>query len=299
MGFETESYERHQKSFDEARSEKELAKYKNWFDVKTTDLWRHQRMLSVLDPFLKHEAGAFWLTVGDGRFGTSATYISTHGGKALASDIDVRRLEQAKQHHLLHDYRYANAEQLPFADEQFDYAYCKQAYHHFQRPALAIYEMLRVARRAIILTEPNDFVPPPLTRAVLQRTKHFLKRLTGKKISHHDAGNYEPIGNYIYSISVRDFEKMALGLNLPAIAYKRFYDIYFDGVENEPFSSKAPLYRKIKSRIAVGKIKTWLGINYPNNIQMIVFKSLPSNEILKSLKADGYTFVELASNPYV
>ncbi len=299
MGLEEKSYRIHAHSFDKLDAEQELSTYKNWFDRSTTDLWRHTRMLSVLLPFLENQKNSSWLTVGDGRFGTSAMYIDRMGGKALASDIDLNLLQVAKENSMIRDFAYANAEKLPFADESFDYAYCKQSYHHFPRPALAVYEMLRVSKRAIVFTEPHDFSPSPVLRTVLQKIKHGLKTISGKTNTHHDTGNYEPIGNYIYTISVREFEKMAQGLGLPCIAYKRFNDIYFSGVEKEIFSEQATLYKKIKRAMAIKKTIEFLGLAFPNTIQMVVFKTMPENKVLDAFKRDGYTIVRFSPNPYL
>lgn len=299
MGFEENSYRLHERSYEGSAIEKELSVYRNWFDNPTTDLWRHSRMLSVLDPFLRSDQGAGWLTVGDGRFGTSGIYINRNGGKALATDIDISLLEVARQNGMIPDYAYANAEKLPFGDEQFQYAYCKQSYHHFPRPVLAVYEMLRVSQKAVIFTEPHDFVPTPFMRSLLQKIKHLLKKITGRGIVHHDTGNYEDIGNYVYSISVREFEKIALGLNLPAIAFKRFSDVYIAGVEHELQSESAPLYKKIRSELLFTKLKAQLGLGGPNTIQMIVFKQRPDQAVEKSLKQDGYTVVHFSPNPYI
>ncbi|MES2679852.1 MAG: class I SAM-dependent methyltransferase [Bacteroidota bacterium] len=279
--------------------EKELQVYKNWFDKTTTDIWRHVRMLSVLDPFLEHHKNASWVTIGDGRFGTSSTYIQRKGGKTLATDINVTLLEVAKQNQMIPEFAYANAEALPFKDDQFDYAYCKQAYHHFSKPTLAVYEMLRVSKRAIIFTEPHDFAPAPFTRAMLQKIKHGLKKIMGKKVEHHDTGNYETVGNYVYGISVRDFEKIALGINLPCIAYKRFNDVYIPGMETELFTENASLYTRAKHMIWFGKLSTFFGLSYPNTIQMIIFKTKPDEFIAGALKKDGYKVINFSPNPYL
>ncbi len=299
MGLEEKSYKVHEQTFSNLEIEKELLLYKNWFDNKTTDLWRHLQMLSVLDPFLENHKGSSWLTIGDGRFGTSAIYINKKGGKALATDIDIKLLEVAKQNNMIPDFAYANAEKLPFEDEQFDYSYCKQAYHHFPRPILAVYEMLRVTKQAVMFTEPHDFANTPIIRSVLQKIKRFIKRSLGKTIVHHDTGNYEPIGNYIYTISIREIEKIAQGIGLPCIAYKLFHDEYIVGVEGEAFSENAALYKKIKSSIFMNALKTKLGIVNPNNIQAIIFKVKPSDTLVSQLKQLGYTMVTFPENPYI
>lgn len=299
MSLEEAKYKIHENLYSSVTVEKELTVYKDWFNKSTTDLWRHKRMLSVLNPFLKNHKHASWLTVGDGRFGTSAIYINSKNGKALATDIDIKLLEVAKQNNMLNDIAYANAEKLPFSDEQFDYSYCKQAYHHFPRPILAVYEMLRVSKHAVIFTEPRDFIPAPSIRKILQKIKHLLKKSIGKSIEHHDTGNYETIGNYVYAISVREFEKIGLGISLPCMAYKNFHDVYIKGVETESFSENANLYKKIQFGILMNCIKTKFRLTNPNTIQAILFKTNPSADIIKDLKQDGYTFVNFPPNPYI
>lgn len=292
------SYKSQEDTYASTQIEEDLKIYKDWFHSGTTDIWRHKRMLSVLDPFLSHDKSANWLTVGDGRFGTSATYIQMQDGNAIATDIDIRLLEIAKAEGMIKEFRYANAEKLPFEENQFDYAYCKQAYHHFPRPGLAVYEMLRVAKNAVVFTEPHDFVPVPFLRKQLQKIKHVLKRILGIKIPHHDTGNYEEIGNYVYCISVREFEKIALGLGLPGIAFKRFHDHYERGVEKEIWNENAALFNIIKKKIRIQKIKTRLRIDNPNNIQMVIFKAEPSDPIMQEFKKEGYTILTFSKNPY-
>jgi len=244
--FHKESYKIHTNAISNVNIEKDLELYRNWFDNNTTDVWRHLRMLKFLDVFIKNYSKANWLTVGDGMFGTSATYINRKGGNALPTDINVSLLESAKANNMIQDYKYANAELLPFEDDSFDFAFCKEAFHHFPRAFISIYEMLRVSKEAILLVEPNDFLPPPIPRRLLQLLKNNIKKILGLSIHHADTGNYEPIGNYIFCISIRDIQKIALGLHLPMVAYKKFHDVYIEGVEYEKLDGNAPLYKKIK-----------------------------------------------------
>ncbi|WP_158308790.1 methyltransferase domain-containing protein [Desulfocurvibacter africanus] len=73
------------------------------------------------------------------------------------------------------EYSVENAEKLSFANGSYDYLLCKEAFHHFPRPMIALYEMLRVARKGIVLIEPND----------------------------NGADGFEECGNYVYSLSRR------------------------------------------------------------------------------------------------
>ena len=297
--FESASYSRHANSWDSKANEQELLRYKTWFTSNTVDLWRHLDMFSVLNPFLKNYPKANWITIGDGNFGTAATYIGNYGGNAMAIDIADALLKIALEEKMISAYKQCNAEALPFENNSFDFSYCKQSYHHFPRPFIALYEMIRVSSKAIILSEPADWLPPPPVRRLLQRTKHILKRCLGRTIVHPDTGSYEVSGNYVFSISEREIEKIALGLNLPAVAFKRYQDIYFAGVENEAFDSNGPYLKAIYRERFKRKVKGLLGLIRPNNIQVIIFKEEPSEAVIAELKKQKYSYVRLARNPYI
>lgn len=79
----------------------------------------------------------------------------------------------------------ADAELLPFGDGSFDAVLCANLLHHLAEPAVAIREMRRVARRHVVLLEPNALNPlmfaftliKPEERAATKFTPHFLKQL--------------------------------------------------------------------------------------------------------------------------
>ena len=155
--FQDKSYQQHRELFKEyTQNGGKAAHAKTWIEKDTVDTWRHQRMYQVLDPILVAEPKAKWLTVGDGRYGNDAKYITEKGCDALATDISEYLLKEAKDIDYISKYKLENAESLSFHDLEFDYVFCKESYHHFPRPMLALYEMLRVANSGVLLIEPND-----------------------------------------------------------------------------------------------------------------------------------------------
>ncbi len=155
--FQDKSYKQHAEHLKKYTQDGEKAIHaKTWFEKDTVDAWRHQRMYQVLDPILITEPQSKWLTVGDGRYGKDAKYITEKGGDALATDISKHLLKEAKDLGYITKYKVENAESLTFHDLTFDYVLCKESYHHFPRPMLALYEMLRVAKSGVLLIEPND-----------------------------------------------------------------------------------------------------------------------------------------------
>jgi SAM-dependent methyltransferase len=53
-------------------------------------------------------------------------------------------------------YELANGEALPYPSQSFDLVLSKEVLHHFARPVLGLYEMLRVCRHRAVLIEPWD-----------------------------------------------------------------------------------------------------------------------------------------------
>ena len=298
--FEYKSYSIHQNTYKENEfDEKELLLYKDWFNNGTVDVWRHKRMLSHIDVMLSAYPSSVWLTVGDGRWGTSARYINLKGVKALATDIDDRLLKCAVQHGLLQYYKNENVEKLTFHDNEFDFAYCKQSFHHFPRAYIGLYEMLRVSKIAVIITEPRDWLPAPFMRRLIQIIKHNIKKLLNIEIAHSDLGNYEPIGNYVFTVSEREIQKIALGLNLPMVAFKNLQDVYLEGVEHEKQSDNGPLLKKLKSKLFRNRMLRFFLIEKTNNITAIIFKTSIPEELRKKLNVAGFNIIDLPRNPYL
>lgn len=300
MNFHTDSYESHKNIKHDA------ALIETWANEKTVDYYRHQRMYSQLDSLLKAYPNASWLTVGDGRYGTDAHYLSRFGAKVVASDINDASLKLAKEAGFITTYAVENAERLSFDDHHFDFVLCKESYHHFPRPMVALYEMIRVARIGVILIEPNDqsIVEPYHTtlNSVLYwsffRAKQWLKNYFGKKPSSFP-NHYETMGNYVYSISRRELEKVGLGLNLEALATKGLNDHYIEGVELEQTETKGPLYQQVTKQInALNRVSS----KRPEAAGLLVamlFKMPITSQCLALLKENKFEVNMLEKNPYI
>ena len=101
--------------------------------------------------------GARWLTVGDYYFGMDAHSLLRRGaGSVLATDIAEKRLKIGKEKGLIHEYKALNADVLDLPSNSVDFAFCKEAFHHFPRPMRSLYELMRVAKRGVLLIEPNE-----------------------------------------------------------------------------------------------------------------------------------------------
>jgi ubiquinone/menaquinone biosynthesis C-methylase UbiE len=292
--FPTEAYELQAQHHDRAHkvhSEGGDDVLGRWLDDSTSDSWRHNRMYEFAKLFTD-EKGSTWLTVGDGRFGLDSVALKKQGIKnILPSDISAYSLRRAKAIGLIEDYAIENAEKMSFVDEQFDYVVCKESYHHFPRPFAALYEMLRVAEKGVIMIEPNDFWQSILGGAVFS-----LKKLLGRA-RHIDQSRYEEAGNYIYTVSEREIEKLCLGLDLPHVFFKGLNDVYVAGGECVPARWKSIEFLRMRLFIALLDCLCTLRLFKPTRLLICIFKNEPSEVLRQKFLDAGWKLVDLPRNP--
>lgn len=288
--------------------------HESWFREDTVDFWRHVRMYEPALAFT-HNSELKWLTIGDGRFGLDSLRIRKLGfTSVLPTDIGDGLLEQAKIRGLIEEYQIADAESLSFDDESFDIVFCKESYHHFPRGPLAIYEMLRVARHAVILVEPRDYTidrppnrqigPVGLAKGLVRWFRYRLKlALNGLPIRQlyqlGDPPDYETVGNYVYSISSRELEKTALGLNLPTLALKGLNDYYEEGVETALAEPTCEVFRRTRDAILQSDSRSQVGIGSTGLLMAILFKTPPDSATRTFLNRENWLLLDLPRNPYL
>jgi len=287
----------------------------SWFDQNTADSWRHRRMYEVVDILAPWHHGE-WFTIGDGRFGLDSQMLRKKGvGKVVPSDISETLLKEACQRGVIDSYRVENAEKLSLDDESFDVVFGKECFHHFPRPFIALYEMLRAARKAVVMIEPVDkkqlwpvkakealkrrlLINPLSRKAINALSKGRLAKRGLRRGEYFVAGGYEIPGCHVYKISISEFTKVALSLDLPVMAFKRFNDFYLKGGELAPASWRSKAYLKIRLTILWRDLLHKLGLKDPNVVSMILFKEAPDEKMLDSLSRRGWSIYHLSRNPY-
>lgn len=300
--FNQESYDRHNTWYDqkfptERSKVAHLKRNRSGLEVQGVGDWLQDLFFNCLNPLLKRK-DQVWLTVGDA-YGFDAQYILKNGNGAIASDLNADFLKLAKEEGIISDFSAQNAEHLTYQDQHFDYILCKESYHHFPRPYAALYEMIRVARKGIVLIEPQD----PVSRMPLLLGLVNLLAMGGSNWPAKlwkNRFSYEPVGNFVYKISERELEKFAAGLNLPLVAFKKLNpNFYFEGANNTEASLKSSRFRMIclKKKLFDGLVKIRL---MPSQVlSAVVFKELPAAETLTELKKSGYQLVYITPNPYL
>ena len=116
--------------------------------------------------------------------GTSSAALAKHGAHATAADFSDGMLAEGRKRHAGNDlieFVWADATNLPFADDSFDAATISYGLRNVQEPKRALAEMLRVVKpggRVVIA----EFSTPPstLVRVPYQLYgRHCLPRIAG------------------------------------------------------------------------------------------------------------------------
>ncbi|WP_353432645.1 methyltransferase domain-containing protein [Polynucleobacter sp. MWH-UH23A] len=270
-----------------------------WLRTDTLDAWRHARMREPLRAIIQNDPQANWLTIGDGRFGTDAHYLLASGVKEVhCSDVSDALLKIGHEKGFIKEFSAQNAEDLTFPDNTFDYVYCKEAFHHFPRPYIALYEMFRVAKKAVFLIEPRDtFIDQtPLGAIIYGFKKIFLRKKD-------PAPAFEAVGNFVYAISEKELEKFLLGMHYTYIAFTGCNDEYIDGVEYVAENPVDVAGVKIKSRVLkkIRKMNFYckIGTQKTGVLTAALFKEPPTQHMIDNMEKLGWRVKRLASNPYL
>jgi ubiquinone/menaquinone biosynthesis C-methylase UbiE len=289
-----QSYRAHERSYEEYPALRtELARIQQG----SVDTWRHDRMRAQVKPVLDSYPDAKWLTVGDGRYGLDAHFLEQNGADVTATDIADGLLAQAKEAGIIKRFQKENAEMLSFASDAFDFAYCKESCHHFPQPMKALYEMLRVAKTAAILIEPQDFqIPHGFIPTLSRLAKDLLKRALGRENKGHE---FEKVGNFVYKISRREIEKVALGSGFPTAAFKGINDYYMDGVGDEAPVPSSPIFQAVSKKISRYDTLCRFGLSQHGLLCAIIFKQAPSQKCRDALTKADFFVVDLPSNPWL
>lgn len=295
-------YDRHEAQWEKAITDEDRKKISlTWIDQNLTlDRWRHDRMYELLKPIIDFDNTFSWLTVGDGRYGTDANALFRLGAtKVMCTDISDKLLEIGNEKGFIKDYSSQNAENLTFMNSQYDFTLCKEAYHHFPRPHIALHEMLRVSKLGVILIEPLDVKVKP---KFLNKFFPIIKQLLGKSV-HTDGHYFETIGNYVFTVSERELEKVQLGMHRRHIAYMYVNDYYEQGFEFVQLDSQEKSdirkIRKTKLSINLRDFLSRFNLISPRLLIAILFKEEPSSSLVKSLKKSGWQVKTLPRNPYL
>ena len=254
----------------------------------SVDNWRHTRMLSSAKTLVDAMPASEWMTVGDGNYGSDAAYLNGLGVRAVATSLVASSLQVAAEKGYIREYREENAEDLSMEDGAVDFVLCKEAYHHFPRPPIALYEMLRVARVGVLLIEP----------IVGKRVLDGLKTLVKRVIRGDSETLFEPAGNFIYRLNIQEMANLMTAAGEACIAYRRFNDFYMPGLGAERAEGWTRGHVLTRAGVAVQDGLARMELLAWGLASVIVFKGMPAPQLLSALRRDGFTVQMLPVNPY-
>ena len=111
--------------------------------------------LSLLAPAIAPESPLWSALVTCGGAGGEGTWLADHGfGPVIVSDISRNALEICRRRDSRLGVMELDAQSMGLADDAYDLVLVQDGLHHLERPTAAFGEMLRVARRAVVVIEP-------------------------------------------------------------------------------------------------------------------------------------------------
>lgn len=155
--------------------------------------WMHTYCIDHIKEFFQNIPPSTFLTLGDGYCGREAIHIkrlnSLH--HVHASDFQPCLVEVAYKMGLVDEFSNQDMGALSFEDESFDFVFIKESLHHMSAPYKGLYEMLRVAKKGVILIEPSGDNEP----------KYCFNR-------------YEETGNFMFGFSTHNLIKVSLSYGI-------------------------------------------------------------------------------------
>jgi len=116
------------------------------------------------------------------------------GAKFFVTDISSQAVSSTQRRFHGVGGQTEDLERLSFPDNSFDWSFIAAAIHHLPRPALGVYELLRVSREGVIFIEPHD--------------SWLVRRFVSLGL----AQEYEDVGNYVYRWTESDVKKLCRSL---------------------------------------------------------------------------------------
>jgi ubiquinone/menaquinone biosynthesis C-methylase UbiE/uncharacterized protein YbaR (Trm112 family) len=115
--------------------------------------------------------------------GMDAEFLARRGARVIASDLSLgaalRTRERAARHGVPLILLVADAEALPFRDRSVGLAYVHDGLHHLRDPAVGLWEMTRVARDAVSVSEPAR---ANVTRLAIKLGVALVEEPVGNKV---------------------------------------------------------------------------------------------------------------------
>lgn len=144
--------------------------------------------------------------------GMATEYYAKKGARVIGTDISFAAVRRAKKrgekYNFKSEYVVADAENLPFQNDSFDFACVHDGFHHLEKPQSGVRELSRLAEKGFFLMEP--------AKAFLTKISTYLGVST----------DYEDAGNFVYRFNKKELKKWAESLGYKRIMAVRYLMYY-------------------------------------------------------------------------
>ena len=173
------------------------------------------------------------LDVGGGEGYKAALIKNLFNAKVKSCDLSLEACKRAKEIFEVSS-ETADIHHLPYANRSFDIVLCSETLEHVKEREIALQELLRVARRAVILTLPHE------SKEIVRQNRK--DRLIASHIHHFNRFSFDHLSRDPYEVKKEKIYSSLL--TLPCILTEATYGPYYHYREF-PRSSKRRLPRKI------------------------------------------------------
>ncbi len=167
--------------------------------------------------------------------------------------------------------------------------------HHLQRPYLAIYEMLRVARQGVVLVEPHYRFPSTIFAVMRQTIRRWFRREGTDTPVLLPRMTYEECGNFLYRFNPYELTQCALAMGIPAVAF-RFCHHYGGCKDGTVRGDVAEQWFRRKQRAFAWKDRI-KGQQHRALVCFIFFKNGIDAALQRRLRWHGYHIPALKQSP--
>ena len=179
---------------------------------------------------------------------------------------------------------------MDLADGAVDIIMCKEAYHHFPRAPLAFYEFLRVSRFSFVLIEPIAVPGRPLD--IARSLAKMMLRRRGRAFD-----QFEPVGNFIFRVSLPEVHRMLSALQTPWFAVREFNNFITRSLAKKSERNRLALLI-FRLGIAAQDFLVRVRLIAPGMAIIFVPTGATDNEYRDALARGGFRIVTTPKNPY-
>lgn len=174
-----------------------------------------------------------------------------------------------------YNWSYQDAQRLSFDDASFDHVFVSDGLHHCNSPHLALVEMLRVARKSVIVFESRDSILMRLANRLGLVPAYEVEAVVASGLKHGGVNNTE-IPNFVYRWTEREFEKTVQSFH--PVGPCRFRYFYSMNLPKERVAMSGNALKSLAVQLAVplARLLGWVAPSQSNSFCMVAQKPGPT-----------------------